>query len=237
MQVTFYSISLLGRSECGKLSSQEGLLVRILMPLIKLYTAKAAVRGISEALEALGGTGYLEDSGMPRLLRDAQVLPIWEGTTNVLSLDVFRVLAKTPEAFNALKECTLQRLPSSERAQKIVDTLEAIEVALADQASVNLFVRDISMSLITCFAAGLLYEAASSETPEEARVPLRVADRYTEVRRPLYYSESVSQTIISFMSPLSSFPFSTTKLSRITKLFGGARSSNEGFLALYGATS
>ena len=41
----------------------------------------------SEALEAFGGAGYVEDTGLPTLLRDAQVLPIWEGTTNVLALD------------------------------------------------------------------------------------------------------------------------------------------------------
>jgi hypothetical protein len=48
----------------------------------------------SELVEAFGGAGYVEDTGIPRYLRDAQVLPIWEGTTNVLSLDVLRVLQK-----------------------------------------------------------------------------------------------------------------------------------------------
>jgi hypothetical protein len=42
---------------------------------------------VSEAIEAFGGAGYIEDTGIPLILRDAQVLPIWEGTTNVLSLD------------------------------------------------------------------------------------------------------------------------------------------------------
>ncbi|HEX2027236.1 MAG TPA: acyl-CoA dehydrogenase family protein, partial [Nitriliruptorales bacterium] len=48
----------------------------------------------SEALEAFGGAGYVEDTHLPVLLRDAQVLPIWEGTTNVLSLDVLRALQR-----------------------------------------------------------------------------------------------------------------------------------------------
>ncbi|MGH8627676.1 MAG: acyl-CoA dehydrogenase family protein, partial [Gammaproteobacteria bacterium] len=47
---------------------------------------------LSEAIECFGGAGYVEDTGLPRLLRDCQVLPIWEGTTNILSLDVLRVL-------------------------------------------------------------------------------------------------------------------------------------------------
>jgi hypothetical protein len=48
----------------------------------------------SEAIEACGGAGYIEDTGLPRILADAQVLPIWEGTTNVLSLDTLRALGK-----------------------------------------------------------------------------------------------------------------------------------------------
>lgn len=49
----------------------------------------------TEGLESFGGVGYLEDSGLPKILRDGQVLSIWEGTTNVLALDVLRAIAKT----------------------------------------------------------------------------------------------------------------------------------------------
>jgi hypothetical protein len=49
----------------------------------------------SEGLEAFGGQGYIEDTGLPTYLRDAQVLPIWEGTTNILSLDVLRSMEKS----------------------------------------------------------------------------------------------------------------------------------------------
>lgn len=66
--------------------------LRVCTPLLKLYTAKSAVQLCSEALELMGGLGYLEDSKMGGLLRDAQVLPVWEGTTNVLALDVVRCL-------------------------------------------------------------------------------------------------------------------------------------------------
>jgi alkylation response protein AidB-like acyl-CoA dehydrogenase len=65
--------------------------LRALTPLAKLFTGKLAVAASSEALEGLGGNGYIEDWSMGRLLRDAQVLPIWEGTTNVLALDLVRV--------------------------------------------------------------------------------------------------------------------------------------------------
>src|SRR5205085_11685620 len=65
-----------------------------LTPIAKLYTAKQAVAAASETLEAFGGAGYVEDTGIPRLLRDAQVLAIWEGTTNVLSLDLLRAVER-----------------------------------------------------------------------------------------------------------------------------------------------
>ena len=69
-------------------------LSRVLIPIAKLLTAKQAVAVTSEAIEACGGAGYVEDTGLPRILADAQVLPIWEGTTNVLSLDTLRALGK-----------------------------------------------------------------------------------------------------------------------------------------------
>src|SRR5204863_3603671 len=69
-------------------------LLRLLTPVVKLNTAKQAVSGLSEVCESFGGAGYIEDTGIPTLLRDAQVLPIWEGTTNVLALDVLRVLTQ-----------------------------------------------------------------------------------------------------------------------------------------------
>ena len=56
-------------------------------PVLKLFTAKECVGLVSEALESFGGIGYTENSRIPVILRDAQVLPIWEGTTNILSLD------------------------------------------------------------------------------------------------------------------------------------------------------
>ena len=64
------------------------MLLRLVTPLTKLVTGKQAVAVTSEVIEGFGGAGYVEDTGLPQLLRDAQVLPIWEGTTNVLSLDV-----------------------------------------------------------------------------------------------------------------------------------------------------
>ncbi len=92
--LTFRAVELLGREEAQLATDEELALLRLYTPIVKLTTAKQGVAIASEALEAFGGAGYVEDTGLPRLLRDAQVLPIWEGTTNVLSLDVLRALGR-----------------------------------------------------------------------------------------------------------------------------------------------
>lgn len=91
-QLVFFVTELLGRVETGVAANAEKLLLRVLTPLAKLWTGKLAVRIASETCEAFGGAGYIENTGIPLLLRDAQVYPIWEGTTNVLALDVLRAL-------------------------------------------------------------------------------------------------------------------------------------------------
>lgn len=91
--LAFRAVELLGRREAGVAGEPEALLLRAITPVAKLTTAKQAVAVVSEAIECFGGAGYVEDTGLPVLLRDAHVLPIWEGTTNVLSLDTLRALA------------------------------------------------------------------------------------------------------------------------------------------------
>lgn len=86
---------LLGADENKVASDSDKMILRLLNPVVKLYTAKQGIATASECLESFGGQGYIEDTGLPKLLRDAQVLSIWEGTTNVLSLDVLRVLTKS----------------------------------------------------------------------------------------------------------------------------------------------
>lgn len=89
-------------------------MLRFLTPIIKAYGAKVAVGAIGEAMEALGGQGYMEDVGVARQLRDAQVNTIWEGTTNVLALDVLRVLRETKvRVLDVFKEVCIEFFSSS----------------------------------------------------------------------------------------------------------------------------
>ncbi|HET7586674.1 MAG TPA: acyl-CoA dehydrogenase family protein [Gammaproteobacteria bacterium] len=107
--LVFEMARLLGRDECGAASDAEKGLLRLMTPVVKLYTAKQAIAVASEVLECFGGQGYIEDTGLPALLRNCQVLSIWEGTTNVLALDVLRAL-KRPELLQYLIEDSRRRL-------------------------------------------------------------------------------------------------------------------------------
>ena len=92
LHLSFRVVALLGQWETNTADENDRSLLRLLTPIAKLTTAKQAVAGTSEVIEAFGGAGYVEDTGLPALLRDAQVLPIWEGTTNVLALDLLRTV-------------------------------------------------------------------------------------------------------------------------------------------------
>jgi acyl-CoA dehydrogenase len=92
MLITFEAVDAMVRADAGDAEAAQ--LLRILTPIVKAVTGKLAVPCVSEAMELIGGNGYIEESPMPRLLRDAQVLPIWEGTTNILVLDALHVMHK-----------------------------------------------------------------------------------------------------------------------------------------------
>jgi putative acyl-CoA dehydrogenase len=79
----------------------EALIKRLATPVGKYWVCKRQPQHAYEALECFGGVGYVEESGMPRLYREAPLNAIWEGSGNVIALDVLRALARTPEALEA----------------------------------------------------------------------------------------------------------------------------------------
>ncbi|KAI8985025.1 acyl-CoA dehydrogenase NM domain-like protein [Trametes punicea] len=95
--VVFGAVGLLGKSECGTASVEEEARLRLLTPAIKGYTALRASEGMEEAMTALGGLGYMEETGIGRLIRDAMVEKIWEGTVTVCALDLIRATTKDPK--------------------------------------------------------------------------------------------------------------------------------------------
>ncbi len=130
----FLVAELTGRAETGEIDEEQTLLLRLLTPLMKLTTARQVVAVVSEALEAFGGAGYVEDTGLPMLLRDAQVLPIWEGTTNVLALDALRALGPDDRAFKALK-AEVDHCLASVHDQRLLEPARIVQSALAHAES------------------------------------------------------------------------------------------------------
>jgi acyl-CoA dehydrogenase len=132
--LAFLVAELTGRAETKEIDEEQTLLLRLLTPLMKLTTGKQVVAVVSEALEAFGGAGYIEDTGLPMLLRDAQVLPIWEGTTNVLALDALRALGADNRAFHALK-AEVARCLASVQDHRLVEPARIVQSALAHAES------------------------------------------------------------------------------------------------------
>ncbi|MFI6944082.1 acyl-CoA dehydrogenase family protein [Streptomyces sp. NPDC050418] len=83
---------------------QELAFLRLAVPIAKYWVTKRCTPLVAEALECLGGNGYVEESGMPRLLRESPLNSIWEGAGNVQALDVVRVLQREPSSFTAYLE-------------------------------------------------------------------------------------------------------------------------------------
>ncbi|HEX6184965.1 MAG TPA: acyl-CoA dehydrogenase family protein [Pyrinomonadaceae bacterium] len=130
LHLAFYAAELTGREEARELDEAGARLLRLLTPLMKLTTGRAAVHVASETIEAFGGAGYVEDTGVPVLLRDAQVLSIWEGTTNVLSLDALRTALKDEGALASLKAEVESRVRSV-RDERLARAVRAAREAVA----------------------------------------------------------------------------------------------------------
>ncbi|HET7238681.1 MAG TPA: acyl-CoA dehydrogenase family protein, partial [Terrimicrobiaceae bacterium] len=168
--LVFFAAQLLGKEEAGTATVPERKILRLVTPLAKLFTAKLAVASVSEALECFGGAGYVEDTGLPVLLRDSQVLPIWEGTTNILSLDALRVLQREDVLGDLLCElrARIESVPAAltEARQNILEAIDGIGRLLAslveiDRAEIEAGARDFAMDLSRVVAGALLIEHAA----------------------------------------------------------------------------
>lgn len=176
----------LGLQDCGKVGDVDSLLLRLMTPVAKFYMAKSAVATVSEGLECFGGQGYIEDTGLPGMLRDAQVntgniilkyilhylqylqvLPIWEGTSSVMSLDVVRAIQKTKgEAMTAFHSRVHNILKLASNSPALATTSSIISQSMADiintlqsnPDSVQAMARDFSLSLAHTYIAALLLE-------------------------------------------------------------------------------
>ena len=100
---TTLAIRLAGAADrAARGDAAEAALLRVALPAAKHWVCKRAPLHAAEALECLGGNGYVEESGMPRLYRDSPLNSIWEGSGNVTALDLLRALRRQPAAAGAL---------------------------------------------------------------------------------------------------------------------------------------
>jgi putative acyl-CoA dehydrogenase len=145
----------------------EAAFARLMTPAVKYWVSKVASPLIAEAMECLGGNGYIEESRLPRLYREAPVNAIWEGAGNVMCLDVMRVLRKSSEPLEAVLANIEDAL--GDTAKSTLNMLRAAAaVALADEGSARILTEQLA---VTVAAAAL-----------RRRFPSVIADAFFETR-------------------------------------------------------
>jgi putative acyl-CoA dehydrogenase len=154
--------------QSGQNRAERGF-ARLATAIAKYWVCKRAPVMIGEALECLGGNGYVEESILPRLYREAPVNSIWEGAGNVVCLDVLRALAREPESLEAL----LAELQGARGADLRLDgRLVRLSNALADQSTLEPRARQLVEQLALALQAALLVRHA----------PAAVADAFCASR-------------------------------------------------------
>jgi putative acyl-CoA dehydrogenase len=143
---------------------------RLALPALKYWVCKRAPMHAAEALECLGGYGYIEESRMPRAYREAPLMSVWEGSGNVQALDVLRALDREPECVEAV----LNELEAALGANRRLDV--AIASLRADLATGSALgearAREVTGRIARCLQAALLVRHA----------PAVIADAYCATR-------------------------------------------------------
>jgi putative acyl-CoA dehydrogenase len=142
---------------------QERALLRIAVPAAKYWVTKRCTPVTVEASECLGGNGYVEESGMPRLVRESPLNSIWEGAGNVQALDVLRALQREPMAFNAY----LQEVGRARGADHRLDSaIKDLLTELADLDGIEARARRVTERLALVLQGSLLVRFAPPEVAD-----------------------------------------------------------------------
>ena len=132
---------------------RESLLRRIGLAAAKYWVCKRATGHAAESMECLGGNGYVEESGMPRLYREAPLMGIWEGSGNVSALDTLRAMATRPESVEVLFDELGQTAGQDARLDTHVDNLRS---QLSDLDSIQFRARKVAEDICLALQGGLL---------------------------------------------------------------------------------
>ncbi|MFE1344217.1 acyl-CoA dehydrogenase family protein [Streptomyces sp. NPDC058757] len=138
-------------------------LLRIAVPAAKYWVTKRCVPVVAEALECLGGNGYVEESGLPRLLRESPLNSVWEGAGNVQALDVLRALRTEPAALDAY----LREVGEARGADPRLDrAIRGLLAELADLDGVEARARRLAERLAVVLQGALLVRWAPPEVAD-----------------------------------------------------------------------
>jgi putative acyl-CoA dehydrogenase len=141
----------------------EAALRRITLPLAKFWVCKRTPAMVAEALECLGGNGYVEDSGMPLLFRESPLNSIWEGSGNVNALDVLRALGREPEVLEAWITEVGQARGADPRLDRAIDDTLAL---LGDVTALEQGARRLAGQMAACLQGSLLVRFAPAEVAD-----------------------------------------------------------------------
>ncbi|MEV6260791.1 acyl-CoA dehydrogenase family protein [Streptomyces sp. NPDC051784] len=144
-------------------TEQERAFLRIAVPAAKYWVTKRCTAMVGEALECLGGNGYVEESGMPRLLREAPLNSLWEGSGNVQALDVLRALRREPTALDAF----LREIGKARGADHRLDAaIKSLLTELADLDAVEARARRLAERMALVLQGSLLLRWAPPEVAD-----------------------------------------------------------------------
>jgi putative acyl-CoA dehydrogenase len=141
----------------------EAALRRIALPLAKFWVCKRSPGFVAEALECLGGNGYVEESGLPLRYREAPLNSVWEGSGNVNALDVLRALAREPEVLSAWITEVGHARGGDARLDRAIDETLAL---LGDTGSLEVGARRLAGRMAACLQGALLVRFAPAEVAD-----------------------------------------------------------------------
>jgi putative acyl-CoA dehydrogenase len=153
--------------------AREAARARLLTPAVKYWVCKSAPLFVDEAMECLGGNGYVEESMLPRLYREAPVNAIWEGSGNVMCLDVLRVVAHEGEAARSVLGALAGEAADLPGARESADFIAGVLSAAGAEAHARSAVGRLAL-----LAAAAALREGSTPQVAELFARTRLADRH-----------------------------------------------------------
>jgi len=194
--------------------------LRLATALAKYRTAEYAIAAARAALELIGGNGYTSDYPVARLLRDAQVLTVWEGPANIQALELLRLLAPRYQGWEQYRQRVqeiLDRLPESlgklrpALAARLAGDSEAVAITMRDEACRQRYARKLLHRLSQTLGFALLCEAATGGDHRGDPAQAHSAWRYLETIEPPPFGEEDTAARRAVLDVLEQETASTVK--------------------------